>query len=201
MRAMVPLDRVVMIGNHGMEWLEDGRRRDAPEAAPFRERLAAVASQLAERVGDDIITQPKGLSISLHYRLAPDPAAARARLVKILTPLLAEHGLRLQQGRLVIDLRPDCPVDKGSALEQLVEGADLTHVVVFGDDETDAAAFQRLGELRRKGRIEGLSIAVVSDEADDALVEAADYRVSGPDEVIGLLGGLLATARSSASFS
>lgn len=201
MLAMVPLPDGVMIGNHGMEKLAGGVRRDAVEAAPYRPVMDRLAAELVGAVDGDVIVQPKGLSISLHYRLAADPDTARARLLAFVQPLLGEHGLRLQEGRLVMDLCPDVALDKGTALADLVAEADLTDVIVFGDDLTDVAAFDRLRELRRDGTVRGLSVAVASDETAPGIASSADYRVRASADVIAALDELRRAANSSASLS
>lgn len=201
MFSMVPIDDVVMVGNHGMEMLRDGVASDAPAAAPYRSVMAEVAEQLAGEVDPGVIVQPKGLSISLHYRLAEDPRAAQDRLRSLVRPMLTAHSLRIQQGRLVIDVRPDCPVDKGTAVRQLVNDYGLTHVLVLGDDATDTAAFVELREMGREGLAEGVSVAVLSDETADEITDAADFHVDGPDQVADLLAGLVRTVSSSTSLS
>lgn len=199
--AMVPLPEAAIIGNHGMERLVRGVKHDAVEAESYRSVMGRLAGDLAAESPDGVIVQPKGLSVSLHYRLVADPDAVRARLLRIVGPLLDEYRLRLQEGRRVIDLRPDIRVDKGTALAELVEQEGLARVVFFGDDVTDVAAFDRLREMRVAGEVAGFSVAVASDETDSAVASAADYVVPGPDDVIAVLEELSRVAKSSASLS
>lgn len=201
MVAMAPVPGLVMIGNHGMESLIDGVRRDASEAAPYRDRIEQLAERLAGDMEHGVILQPKGLSISLHYRLAADPDAARAHLLDVLEPVLDAGGLRLQEGKRVIDVRPDCELDKGTALADLIDRYRLRTVAVFGDDETDVAAFERLSRLRDNGLVDGVSVAVVSEEAAPEVAAASDLQVDGPTDVVDLLEELACSARSSASLS
>ncbi|RJQ52613.1 MAG: trehalose-phosphatase [Actinobacteria bacterium] len=200
MFRMVPVERLLMAGNHGMEWLCAGERTVSEQVASEPERMERIVDELRERVGPDVLVEPKGLSISFHYRSAPDVEKVRQRLISILEPFARSRALRLQQGRMVVDLRPDCPLDKGTALEEILRAHGLRRVLVLGDDLTDVSAFRRLRELRRSGGASGVAIGVVSAETKDRIAREADYLVSGPDDIIFLLRELLdlvALAKSS----
>lgn len=199
MFRMVPLERIMMSGNHGLEWLCEGKPQEADGATGYRKVLEPLVKELRNNAGDGIFVEAKGLSISFHYRQATDREAARRRLLLLLEPLARGHRLRLLQGRMVIDLRPDCPLDKGTALEKLVRENGLSYVLIFGDDTTDIAAFEKLRELRDTQVVRGVSIGVTSAETGEALSNAADYLVGEPEDVVEILSELESLSSSAST--
>jgi trehalose 6-phosphate phosphatase len=102
--------------------------------------------------------EPKGLTVSLHYRLA-DPA-----IVPTLKDLFAQvareaPGLEILRGKKVLELRPRVGWGKAKAVELLhgLLGRSLGRqpalTLYLGDDETDEEAFRVL-----RGR--AISVAV-----------------------------------------
>jgi len=128
MVRMVPATELLMIGNHGLEWKEGPTVRDADHADGYRAAIGQLAAELQPDLPRGVFVEPKGLSVSLHYRAADNPDAVREDLLRLVQPQLADRGLRLQEGRRVIDLRPDLPADKGSAVADLVSEIGRAHV-------------------------------------------------------------------------
>jgi trehalose 6-phosphate phosphatase len=124
------------------------------------------------------------VAIALHVRRTADPAAAMRLLREPLTELAGEYGLRLEPGRLVLELRPR-GIDKGVALETLVGERAATAVSYAGDDLGDLAAFQAVDRLRLLGT-PGVLICSGSDEVAE-LRERADLVVDGPAGIATLL--------------
>ena len=102
-----------------------------------------------------------------------------------LAALAAEHGLSVEPGRQVVELRAH-GTDKGVALERIVEEVSARHVVFAGDDLGDLPAFDAVDRLRAAG-LTGLLICSASDE-QDVLVARSDLVLDGPDAVAGLAG-------------
>lgn len=132
--------------------------------------------------------EDKRLSLGVHTRELDDPAGALARLTGPLTELAGRHGLRVEPGRNVVELRAPGR-DKGDALRDLIAECDPAVVVFAGDDLGDVAAFEVVRELRASGRIEGLLVCSGSQE-QDALVALADVVVDGPHGVADLFARL-----------
>ncbi len=146
--------RLPLAGQHGLE------RRDAAgrlwmHAAPPAAKCAikeALAPVLARHPGLRI--EDKGLTLALHYRLAPHLASyvqtLMARLAKE-----ANAGLEVQRGKRVAEVKPS-GIDKGTAVaEYLAESPFLGRRSVFiGDDLNDEHGF---AEVNRLG---GISIKV-----------------------------------------
>jgi trehalose-phosphatase len=86
--------------------------------------------------------EDKGATLAVHYRQAPDPVHARAVLEERGVPLVAEHGLESRFGRMVMEVRPPVPIDKGAAVRRLLRGRRIERSLYAGDDRTDIDAFR-----------------------------------------------------------
>ncbi len=170
-QALVGVDGIRYIGNHGLELHPDERR--------LVERVGAFRSLIEGRWP----IEDKGLSLSLHFRESPDESAARAILEGIAAEARAV-GLEPRWGRKVLEIRPDVRVDKGTAVRALVREAGVEVALYAGDDATDVDGFRG---LREAGLARAVCIAVASAEASPALLDAADLVVDGPEGLAVLL--------------
>ena len=188
-RRIAGVPELLVIGNHGLEWLDPGVAQprlavDLPRTAGLLQ--AALASLPAD---PGLALDEKGLSATIHYRRAPRPALARGRILAALAELPA--GLELREGRLSIELRPAGAGDKGSALRAVVERFRLRGVVVIGDDVTDLDMFRAAAELRAEGRLAAAIFAVGGgDEVPAAVADAADLLVASPAGLVALLAAI-----------
>jgi len=113
-----------------------------------------LAAQLAEALEniDGVIVQEKGLSVSVHYRLAkPDKENAVAGAVKRITARPSETGeIRVYLMKKLWEVRPTIDWDKGKAVEfisdEIKRNLALPHLltIYLGDDTTDEDAFRVL---------------------------------------------------------
>jgi trehalose 6-phosphate phosphatase len=133
----------------------------------------------------------KGVSGSIHYRNAPDPAVARERILEVVSPLADREGLRLTHGRMVIELRPPVPINKGTALSDIVSEFALRSIIFMGDDVTDLDAMRALARIRSDSDLLGLSIGVVGPETPDEVAEESDRVVHGVEGVADLLASVV----------
>ena len=157
---------------------------------PFPSRVAeVVAAARAEFVGESVGIEDKDVSVTVHWRQAPD-AGDRAR---DFARLWADRtGLLLQPGRMAVEFRPPVGIDKGSVVERLARG---THAACFaGDDAGDLAAFVALDRLALEGT-STVRLAVVDDETPPELTAAADVVARGPAEALDLFRTLASAAR------
>jgi len=76
----------------------------------------------------------------VHWRQAPDRAAAAAEVQNATARVAAATGLRLEPGKLVSELRPPIDVDKGSAVAALISETRPAVAVYAGDDLGDIPA-------------------------------------------------------------
>ena len=187
-RQLVGLDQIGYVGNHGIERWQGGVARVHPIAEPFVPIVASTLRGLAAAIRlPGLVFEDKGATASIHYRLAPDPDAARSAVLAAIAGTPEAADLRVTEGRMVVNLLPPVRLDKGEALAELVGEHGLRGVVFLGDDVTDLDAFRALRTLREERGLATLGIAVLSPEAPAGLREAADATVDSVAEVALLL--------------
>lgn len=174
-RTLDEVDRIlegcvgVVAGTHGLELrLPSGKSdRTAPARglAAARQEAAALTAGLAGTFIED-----KPTAMALHYRQNP---ASEAALVAGAGAIAARHGLELQPGKAVIEIRTP-GASKGQALSRLMELHPFAgHLpVMLGDDLTDESAFAACEALGGYGILVG--------EPRESL---ARYRLDGPERV------------------
>lgn len=178
---------VVLSGLYGLEVVRDGRRTDHPEGGAWRRVVEDVTRISADRGPEGMVVEPKGLSLTLHYRTRPDLAAVVAEWAGVQA---ARSGLVVRSAKKSIELHPPIAADKGTALEALVEG--LGAVCFVGDDRGDLPAYDALDRLADRG-VRTLRVAVTGPEAPAELVRRADMVVDGPPGVLAFLRRLAGT--------
>lgn len=198
-RERVGLPQLVYAGNHGLEHWIDGETHLADAALRYRPALEAVLAALKPDAAPGVILEDKGVTLSIHYRMASDPAHTADHLAQRLTTLTTEHGLRLVPGRMIFEVRPPLEVNKGTAFTGLVERYRLDAALFIGDDTTDVDAVQAAQHLRATGMCYALGVGVESDHMPDALRESADLFVSNIQDVETLLAWLLSAVMASAT--
>jgi trehalose 6-phosphate phosphatase len=189
------LEHLVVLGHYGAEhWDAVSGEVTAPAPHPG---VAAVRAELPGILagvggGEGTWIEEKGRAVAVHTRRAEDPQAAFNALRDPLTELAARHGLVVEPGRMVLELRPP-GMDKGVALTEYVRALGGVEAVLYaGDDLGDLPAFAAVDKLRSEG-VPGLLVCSGSDEVTE-LRERADLVVEGPEGVVGLLRGLAAQA-------
>jgi trehalose 6-phosphate phosphatase len=154
-----------------------------------RARLPLILREAGAPPGTTI--EDKGASVAVHMRGTQDPQAALDLLRPVLEHLADSYGLRLEPGRLVLELRPS-GTDKGTALTALARNVGAQAVCYIGDDLGDLAAFDAVDALRAQG-LGGLAVCSGPPEQTGVLEVAAraDLVLAGPDEVIAFLEALI----------
>ena len=121
-----------------------------PRRAGRARRLHAELPRLLEAGhATDAYVEEKGLAVAVHTRRMSDLAAAFARLEPELADAAERHGLTLEPGKLVLEVRSP-GMHKGHALRQVVADTDAGGVLFAGDDLGDLEAFEA-GALRGPG--------------------------------------------------
>lgn len=186
--AGVPgLEHLAVLGHYGAErW--DARTGTVSAPAPHP-GVAAARAELpgvldAAGAWQGTWVEEKGRAVAVHTRRASDPQAAFEALRQPLTDLAARHGLIVEPGRMVLELRPP-GVDKGVALTEYIREIGAESVLYAGDDLGDLPAFAAVEKLRSDG-VPGLLVASGSSEVTE-LAERADLVVDGPAGVVRLL--------------
>ncbi|WP_327696589.1 trehalose-phosphatase [Streptomyces sp. NBC_00459] len=191
--AGVPgLEHLVVLGHYGTErWDAVTGTVSAPAPHPGVAAVRAELPGFLERFGawQGTWIEEKGRAVAVHTRRAADPQAAFEALREPLADLATRHGLIVEPGRLVLELRPP-GMDKGVALQEYVRETGATSVLYAGDDLGDLPAFAAVEKLRQNG-IPGLLVCSGNaTEAVTELAERADLVVDGPAGVVQLLTAL-----------
>ncbi|MER7004308.1 trehalose-phosphatase [Dactylosporangium sp. NPDC000555] len=186
---LAALEPFSIFGLYGMQrWDRAGR---VVVSEPVPAGVAGARGELPallDAVGEPGVTvEDKAMSVAVHTRRADDPHRAFAALQGPLRELAGRHGLALEPGRMVLELRPP-GVDKGQALRAIVERHGARAVAYFGDDLGDLAAFDAVERLRETG-VAGLKVCSGSDEVP-RLAARADLIVDGPPGVLEFVEGL-----------
>ncbi|MEU3713720.1 trehalose-phosphatase [Streptomyces catenulae] len=193
------LDRLTVLGHYGAERWEAATgalHADGPPPA-----VAAAEAELPDALAASgvwhgpwtaaAVEHKGGRALAVHTRRAPDPQGALDALRAPLTALATCHGLLVEPGRYVLELRPP-GVDKGVALTAWLRGTGARTVVYAGDDLGDLAAFDAVDRLRSAPgtpRRTGLLVCSGSTEVPE-LAARADLVVDGPTGVVALLDAL-----------
>ena len=169
-RARLGVDGVVCVGSHGLE-LE-------PQADRWRRTLAAFAAD-APWPPEEI--EVKGLAVAFHFRGHDDERQA-VRELDAIAERARDEGLVARYGRKILEVLPPVGSHKGTAVRHLIEERGLRQALAAGDDTTDIDSFAALDELEVAVRV-----AVASEEAPSALLDAADLVVADTNEFLALL--------------
>ncbi|WP_338897545.1 trehalose-phosphatase [Streptomyces sp. TG1A-60] len=184
------LEHLVVLGHYGAErWDAVTGTVSAPAPHPgvaaVRAELPGFLEGVDARRGTWI--EEKGRALAVHTRRATDPQAAFEALRSPLTDLATRHGLIVEPGRLVLELRPP-GMDKGVALRTYLEETAAESVLYAGDDLGDLPAYAALEELRTEGT-PALLVCSGSPEVTE-LSKRADVVVDGPAGVVHLLAAI-----------
>jgi trehalose 6-phosphate phosphatase len=176
-RRMVGVEGLTYVGSYGMDAsvavrLIDSDLSSAREAVlPFLTRVPCVTLEL------------KDVSFSLHYRNCDNPGEVRVRLLSLVEPIALSFGARVMEGKQVVEVVPEGLPTKASAMAHLLDTNDLRGAIFMGDDLADTVVFQEISRRRSENGLRGLSIAVLDEETDPVVRDAADTALQGVGEV------------------
>lgn len=148
-RLFAPL-RLPASGLHGLEMrLASGEVRRPPLPTKGFKHMRTTLDDFAS-AHQGLLLEDKGLSLALHYRLAPElEVEARARIEEMVGKW--GQGYSLLAGKMVFEIKP-AHTDKGKVIEAFMASEPFAGrcPVYVGDDVTDEDAFivvNRLGGL------------------------------------------------------
>jgi len=181
-RAMVGIDGIWFAGSHGFDIAgPTGERHD--RGNEFLPALDDAERSLAEPIAavPGARVERKRFAIAVHFRQT-EPALLPAVEAAVDAVVAAHPQLRKTGGKMIFELRPAIPWDKGRALLWLLDvlgpdGPDALPMYI-GDDETDEDAFRVLAER-------GIGV-LVRGEDDDRLTTAR-FALRDADDVRALL--------------
>jgi trehalose 6-phosphate phosphatase len=128
--AAIPLRAVC--GNHGME--------PSPNLRTWRRQTARWYAHLAAALPPiaGLVIENKGVSLAIHYRQARAHAAVRRLVLAVAGDL---RGIRIVEGKRVVNVLPAGAPDKGTALIALRKRLRCQSAIYVGDDDNDEDVF------------------------------------------------------------
>jgi len=178
LRARFTRPALTYVGNHGLDYWDGAATTSVEEARPWRVALDAALTELPPFDDPAIFIENKGVTATLHYRAASDSDAARAVIEAAVRPLCERHGLVLNSGNQIWEIKPPLALNKGTALAAIVASRGLDGILFLGDDTTDLVAMAELRRLRSarddgSTPLQGLSVGVL--HGDDTPIELDDF--------------------------
>lgn len=134
-------------GQHGAERRDAQRKLHRIELPEEKMKHAAAAIRAFAAHHEGLLFEHKGLSMALHYRLAPHLAEAARAAVREAAAALG-GAVEVQDGKMVAELKP-AGYDKGSAIGEFMREPPFAgRVPLFiGDDATDEHGFEVVNRL------------------------------------------------------
>jgi len=174
-RQRVGLEDLWYAGSHGFDIAGPGAERmEWQQGTEYLPVLDAAEEALRSELGnvEGCLVERKRFSVATHYRNVAErdvPAVKRA-----VAQVRDTHpGLRLSEGKKVIELQPDIDWNKGKALRWMMQALDMdpdsSAPVYIGDDSTDENAFREL---------EGTGTGIIV--ASEPRSTRARYRLADP---------------------
>lgn len=177
LRRRLPFRPWRLVGSHGAE--DDGHAQASADNAaalvPVRQRLAGHLETLTAA---GVAVEDKGMSIALHYRLAPDREAAQRAIAHSIAGL--PDTVSVYGGKMVVNIVAAQARDKADAVAALVEAAGAHAAVFVGDDVNDEPVFAR-------GEPTWLTVRIGQDDPQSA----ARWFLDGPADLAIMLDRML----------
>lgn len=182
-QRMGGLDGAWVVGNHGYELMDPhGAVTVRPEAEAYESAMVEAARQLSTLdFVEGALVENKRWSLSVHYRnVTGDVAGLETRARRV----AADLGLRVTEGKKVIEFRPPIAVDKGTASLEFVQQHGLLPdgaALYAGDDRTDEDAFCALRPTNR----------AVTIQVGASKTTSAELQVASPAQLHDILSWLV----------
>jgi trehalose-phosphatase len=150
-RGRVGIDGLIYAGNHGLEISGGGLHFDETTALRLKDDIRDVANALTSQLHHipNVLVEPKGLTVSIHYRsVHPSDWEDVARVVR--RAVSDDHPkFVVDAGKMVWEVRPRVDWNKGRAVRWIREHLGLRQALTFylGDDCTDEDAFAEVGRF------------------------------------------------------
>jgi trehalose 6-phosphate phosphatase len=98
-----------------MAWKCDGELQTDPEAERWRTVVSAAAARIRAAAPSSVLVEPKGLSITCHYRANP---VLEPQVTALAREVAATTGLVARPGRKSVELLPPIRADKGTVIRK-----------------------------------------------------------------------------------
>lgn len=136
---------LLILGHYGLDRWYDGQA-----VGPLADPGVARARARVPVLPPGAYVEEKGLSFVVHTRPCEDPAGALAALDAPLRELARAAGLEVVDGSFAREIRP-AGMDKGLALQGLLQAEPASSVIYLGDDEGDLPAADALEAIAAAG--------------------------------------------------
>lgn len=179
-RRMVPVEGVVVVGSHGLEATFENDLLPGVDRVALSAALEGVEQRVITAApGSFLHIERKAISTAFHFRRAPE---LEPDLREALAAL--PEGLRLREGRMVLEVLPDARGGKGLALTALAERYRAKTLLVMGDDASDVAMFRAALDLVPGGAHVLLAGVAGGEETPPEVAELADVMLRSTDEAL-----------------
>lgn len=177
-KIRVGIPDIIYGGNHGLEEEFFGEKYSFPIPDKMRRTLITIKEQLNQIATkfNGLLIEDKGLTLSLHYRLAEEPQIPEIKLLinQILKPFITGGLVSVRPGAKVINIIPNVQWNKGDFAALIIKKIKLYKnkrpiVIAIGDDRTDEDIFQELNS----------SITVTIGKKENS---NAKYHLNGPKD-------------------
>ena len=186
-RRKVGVDGIIYAGNHGMEIKGKGLSFSVRDSKKIVKEVSEICRNLNQSLKGiaGVWVENKGLTASVHYRLAESKDAQKAK--SIVFPMMTSYArLKLARGKKVWEIRPHVDWNEGKAISYVLDAClkeswrSKSAVVYVGDDQTDEDVFRLLGQ-------DGITTLVTKSPRHRS---SALFFLTHPREVISFLGWL-----------
>jgi trehalose 6-phosphate phosphatase len=180
-KRLVGIEGIYYVGNHGLEAKGPGLSYINPIAKNSKLVIDSLYGRLTKKLGGirGALTENKGYSLTVHYRMASAADEQRIKSVFFETVRLyeANGGVKTAENKKTLEVIPPTDWNKGGMIIELIRQINRTprkgYLPIYaGDDATDEDAFKAL-----KGN--GVTI-LVSDGPRDS---HAQYYLKDVNEV------------------
>lgn len=179
-RRMVSCDGVVVVGSHGLEASLEHPLLPEVDRIGLDAALEQVEQQVISLVPSAYLhVERKAISTAFHYRQRPELEEPLRKALSNLPP-----GLRLREGRMVLEVLPDARGGKDLALRALCSHFRAKSLMVMGDDLTDVGMFRAANALRAEGVYVVLVGVSGEGETPNEIRELSDIFLSSPTEAL-----------------
>ncbi|HSF56693.1 MAG TPA: bifunctional alpha,alpha-trehalose-phosphate synthase (UDP-forming)/trehalose-phosphatase, partial [Candidatus Binatia bacterium] len=176
----IPMGLAAEHGAWIKEWDGDWKRQYFVDPH-WKQEILPILKTYADRVPGAFVEE-KEFSLVWHYRMADQEQGrpVARELTDHLLVFTASIDLQVLRGNRAIEIRK-AGINKGGAVQQWIDKANFDFILAIGDDATDEDMFAVLPHW-------GFSFRVGTHPT------RAQFRLSGPAEVLQLLGELAANA-------
>jgi len=185
---MVGISGMVYIGNHGLERWTKNHTELPQRVCDYLRVMKSVIKELTPLHSiAGVSIENKGVTVTIHYRLALEPQAAERKILNSITVLAQANGLRIIHGKMAVNLLPPVEINKGTATLDLIREYRLQGGLYLGDGLTDIDAFGAIHTAAHDLNFQGFAIGVSGQEMPEKLAAEADFTLNGVSDVARLL--------------